>query len=214
VYSIGAPRTDKLVESGDRGSDFRKFANVPLQNPIILYAPTWQQDDRGRSLIPFGQDEEEFLGRLSAFCKERNCYLVLRSHQNTSFLERPYDNVLYCPQVEYPDTEDILLETDILISDWSSIVFDYLLLNRPTIFLDVPHPFAKGCTLGPEYRFGHVVPDLHELTEALGEYVDHPDRYWARYGERHRAIKEFTYDSNADGCTSERCLNRLHELFS
>lgn len=214
VYSIGSPRTDKLVHSAEHRNSFRLFANIPVQAPVILYAPTWQQDDRGRALIPFGQSEEAFLQIFNTFCREHDCYLVFRSHQNASFTARPSDRVLFYPQIEYPDTEDILLDTDLLISDWSSIVFDYMVLDRPTIFLDVPHPFAKGCTLGPEYRFGYIAQSMDETVRALETYMHDPKQYLQKYGDNHRSVKEFVYDQFADGRTSQRCLQRLCSLLA
>lgn len=214
VYSLGAPRTDKFVNASNQGHPFRTFAGISPETPIILYAPTWQQDDRGRALVPFGQNEEGFLKALSNFCKESGAVLVFRSHQNAVFPELPYERIIFCPQSEYPDTEELLLATDFLISDWSSIVFDFMVLDRPTIFLDVPPPFAKGCTLGAEYRFGHIVGNMNELMTALGTYVQDPDDYMNEYGGKHRDVKAFAYDDNADGHTSERCISRMQELLA
>lgn len=214
VHSIGSPRTDKLIDPAGQQGSFREFIDIPPQIPIILYAPTWQQDDRGRTLIPFGQSEEGFLQQFDAFCKEHDCCLVFRSHQNTSFTARALDRVIFCPQSDYPDTEGILLDTDVLISDWSSIVFDFIVLDRPTLFLDVPHPFAKGCTLGPEYRFGHIARSMDETVRALKTYIHDPKQYLHEYGDKHRSVKELVYDQHADGRASERCLQRLCSLLA
>lgn len=214
VNSVGSPRTDKLINSVEQHDEFRRFLSIPEQNPIILYAPTWQQDSQGRTLIPFEQPEDDFLRRLDDFCAECDCYLVFRIHQNASFTARPLDHIIFCPQARYPDTESILSETDLLISDWSSIVFDFLVLNRPTIFLDVPIPFAKGCTLGPEYRFGRIVQNMDELLNALAVYVRSPTSYLSDYGSKHQSVKDFVYDDYADGRSSERCLQRLEYLLT
>lgn len=212
VHSIGSARTDKLLQPGTANGRFREQLGIDPQSPLILYAPTWQQDDRQRALLPFGQTAEAFLERISAFCIEQDCHFVFRSHQNAAFPELPYERVMFCPQSEYPDTEELLLDTDILISDWSSIVFDFMVLDRPTIFLDVPHPFAKGCTLGPEYRFGHIAGSMDELLRALGDYVRNPEDYPRAHGQKHRDVKAFAYDGNADGRTAERCIERLQKL--
>jgi len=212
VHSIGSARTDKLLNPEFAHERFRKVFGIDKQTPVILYAPTWKQDDMGRELLPFGQSAEDFLDRISAFCREQGCCFVFRSHQNAAFPELSYDRILFCPQADYPDTEDILLATDILISDWSSIVFDFMVLDRPTVFLDVLHPFAKGCTLGPEYRFGHIAGNMEELLTTLGHYVRNPDEYLKQHGEKHLDVKAFAYDENADGHVSERCIARLQKL--
>ena len=214
VDTIGSPRTDKLLSPDPPINQFREYLHIDKGAPIVLYAPTWQQDDKQRALLPFGQTPDAFLDRCSTFCKMHDCYFVFRSHQNASFPKLTYDRVFFCPQSEYPDTENILLDTNILISDWSSIVFDFLVLDRPTIFLDVPPPFAKGCTLGPEYRFGHIVGDMDSLVDALAQSIASPTSYWDQYADTHRSVKAFAYDDNADGRASERGLNRLETLLS
>jgi CDP-glycerol glycerophosphotransferase len=165
-------------------------------------------------LVPFGQNEDDFLGALSAFCRAHDAFLVFRVHQNAVFPEREFDRIMFCPQSDYPDTENILLDTDVLISDWSSIVFDFMVLDRPTIFIDVPHPFAKGCTLGPEYRFGYNAKDMDDLRTTLATYIHSPHRYFEEFGDRHRSVKDFVYDDYADGRASDRCLQRLRTLLS
>ena len=214
VHSTGSPRTDKLVGSTTGTGQFRQRFAIGPNDKVVLYAPTWQQDAKQRSLIPFGERPEDFLERCSALCKEFSCHFVFRCHQNASLRQLSFDRVIFCPQAQYPDTEDILMDTDILISDWSSIVFDFLVLDRPTLFIDVPPPFAKGCTLGPEYRFGHVVTSMAELITSLETYIVHPHRYLEEYGDHHRSIKAAVYDNNADGCASERCLDRLQALLT
>src|SRR3546814_11702319 len=78
----------------------------------------------------------------------------------------------------YPNTEEILQISDALICDWSSIAFDYLLLDRPTYFLDVPPPFRKGLALGANYRFGPVVLGLEQLVAQLESWLKASSNYW------------------------------------
>ena len=214
VDNIGSPRTDRLITPRTNEHGYRQRLGVETNAPLVLYAPTWQQDKKERELIPFGESADRFFGLMSEVCKKHSGYLIVRSHQNATIQHQTHDHLFFCPQLEYPDTEALLLETDILISDWSSIVFDFLVLDRPTIFLDVPPPFAKGCTLGPEYRFGHIVRDLDSLVDALEQYIASPTSYWTRYADAHRSVKAFAYDDNADGRASERGLKRLETLLS
>src|SRR5690606_23511656 len=104
-----------------------------------------------------------------------------------------YQNVRLLPGSIYPDAESILLVSDLLICDWSSIAFDYLLLDRPTLFLDVPAPFRKGFSLGPEYRFGPVVGSLDELVEQVGIVMQDTEQYWHEYRAQHAAIRDQIY---------------------
>ncbi len=138
--------------------------------------------------------------------------LVIRSHLNASISTRIFDNVRYCSMKDFPDTEVLLLQTDVLICDWSSIAFDYLALDRPTIFLDVEPPFKNGFSLGKEYRFGKVVSDLDSLGETLERILQCPQSYTSEQGNIHRAIISAVYGQNTDGNVAEKQLTATDEI--
>src|SRR5690606_20171811 len=92
-------------------------------------------------------------------------------------------NVRAMPGSAYPQTEELLYLSDVLVSDWSSIVFDYLPLHRPTIFLDVKFPYRDGFTIGKKYRFGEIVSSLDELAAAIEQYVAHPEVFTKKYSK-------------------------------
>ena len=113
---------------------------------------------------------------------------------------------------EFPDTESLLQETDLLICDWSSIAFDFLATQRPTVFLDVKPPFKEGYTLGPEYRFGAVVDSMQALERQVSQALCSPQDYWREYAERHRSVTEAVYGDNTDGQVAQRQIQRLKHL--
>jgi CDP-glycerol glycerophosphotransferase (TagB/SpsB family) len=181
VHNLGYARADKLFLRQPPDPLLREKAAIPLGNRVVLYAPTWQQDDSGRDLFPFGESQDSFIQRLSDTCRDHKAILVIRSHLNASINTKFYDNVRYCSMKDFPDTEALLMLTDILICDWSSIAFDFLALDRPTIFLDVEAPFKNGFSLGPQYRFGNVVTDMDLLGKELDEVLGSPGEYAAEH---------------------------------
>ena len=212
VIVTGYARTDPLVEPHETSAEIRH--RLGLQHTegqrLVLFAPTWKQDAQHRSLFPFGADGKEFLERLTEVCRRNGALLLFRAHLNAKDpVPLPADGVIPIPFADYPDTEAILQISDALICDWSSIAFDYLLLDRPTLFLDVEPPFRKGFSLGPEYRFGPVIKDLPELLSELERSLADPEGYRAEYGARHAAIRKQVYGSYADGRSAERCVQRL-----
>lgn len=217
VVATGYARTDRLVKPAESNAALRRRMGLPENGPLILFAPTWEQDTQGRSLYPFGQSEADFLGALSALGQRHGATCILRTHINSGdSAGRDYPNVIRLPGSTHPDTESILLVSDMMICDWSSIAFDYLLLNRPTLFLDVPPPFRKGFSLGPEYRFGAIIPDFGSLLATMKEYLLSPARYRDAFGERQRQIRELVYGRHADGNAAQRCVDRIerHQLNS
>jgi CDP-glycerol glycerophosphotransferase (TagB/SpsB family) len=213
VVATGYARTDRLLrpESGKRTA--RERLGLPTRGPLILFAPTWAQDSAGRSLFPFGHAADEFMSALAGLAARHGGGIVLRSHLNSGVVAYGgHANVYALPVSRYPDTEAVLLACDILVCDWSSIAFDFLLLDRPTIFLDVEPPFRKGFSLGPEYRFGPVVRDLEGLLTEVGRALDSPGTYWRVNGYRHEEVKRTVYGSLCDGLAVDRCLRRLREI--
>lgn len=217
VKATGYARTDCLVQSGNSIKSLRSSLGLPKQGKLILFAPTWVQDSKGRSIYPFEHDEEGFLRVLSSVAKQHDATILLRTHlnsENTGHDDSLPQGIISLPGSRYPDTEAILLVSDILICDWSSIAFDYLLLKRPTIFLDVPPPFRKGLSLGVEYRFGAVVESLSSLLVQLDICLSRVEEYWSRHGAQHKYIESQVYGDRADGKASERCIKRLLEQIS
>ncbi len=208
VLPIGYARVDKLFRRDTPRDDLRALLGIPPYHRIVLYAPTWRQDDQGRELFPFGETQTSFLTRLGQVCGENNATLVVRSHLNAQIPRAEIPNVTYCSMKEYANTEELLLHVDVLICDWSSIAFDYLALARPTIFLDVKPPFKNGFTLGPKYRFGEIVGSTAQLAEAMStaltcraEYQTTPDSF--------QKVSQAVYGSAGNGYCARQ---QLHEL--
>src|SRR3546814_19666555 len=91
----------------------------------------------------------------------------------------------------------------------SDVCSSDLLLDRPTFFLDVPHPFRKGLALSADYRFGPVMRNLDALVEKLGCYLGNPREFWRNCEHQHRDVKHKVYAGIADGTSSARSLDRL-----
>lgn len=212
VRELGYARVDKLFRGDPANPSFRRRIGLADDVRIVLYAPTWKQEDVGRDLFPFGQSQDAFLTVLNDVCGARNTLLVVRSHLNARISARELDNVRYCSMKDFPDTESLLQETDVLICDWSSISFDYLALDRPAIFLEVDPPFANGFSLGPEYRFGYIAQDMDQLHAQLAEILDDPAVYGANQAGTHKRITEAAYGRNIDGQSALRQWQRLGEL--
>jgi CDP-glycerol glycerophosphotransferase (TagB/SpsB family) len=209
VHSLGYARTDKLFLRQQPDPVLMDKAAIPPGNRVVLYAPTWQQDDSGRDLFPFGESQDSFIQRLSEVCHTHKATLVIRSHLNASINTKFLENVRYCSMKDFPDTEGLLMLTDVLICDWSSISFDFLALNRPAIFLDVEPPFKNGFSLGKEYRFGRVAENMSSLGAILENTLDDPPAYTAEQAPTHAAITREVYGDNTDGKAASRQLDRL-----
>ena len=212
VKALGYARADRLFHAAKSPAPSTIREQIDAGRRIVLYAPTWRQDIHGREMFPFDQDQAAFIGEISRVCREHNAILAIRSHLNTPIGQHANPDVVYVPMSEYPDTEDVLLGTDVLICDWSSIAFDFLALKRPTIFADVPPPFKHGLALGAEYRFGSVSSDMRELTASLDLALRDEAAFMRAHESKYDEVITVVYAQNADGRVCERQVERLNAL--
>ncbi|MFT4520910.1 MAG: CDP-glycerol glycerophosphotransferase (TagB/SpsB family) [Halioglobus sp.] len=212
VHVTGYARTDNLFQQSPPDGNFREITGIPANQGIVLYAPTWQQDDSGRELFPFGESQSTFIQSLSEVCSQHQAHLVVRSHLNAEIEPQGFSNVHYCSMKDFPDTEDLLLQVDVLICDWSSISFDYLALVRPTLFLDVNPPFKHGFSLGSEYRFGSIIGDMHLLRSTLGDTLEDSTAFISQHSESYKRVTDAVYGTGTHGKAAKQQLDRLARL--
>lgn len=217
VKVTGYARTDRLVRRNEDTAAIKRRLGLPATSKIVLFAPTWKQDARKRSIFPFGTSEQAFYRALSELGARTGATIVMRTHLNSGAghgADLRWPHVVHLPHELYPDTEAILLVTDILVCDWSSIAFDFLLLDRPTIFLGVEQPFAKGFSLGPEYRFGAIACDMQELLQLLTRYLDKPGSCHEQFSVQTKSLCQAIYADYADGGSTHRCVEKLRSYLA
>jgi len=214
VFVTGYSRVDKLVTGGYSKVEILDRYGIKKSKKIVLFAPTWKQDDLGRSILPFDQDDDGFFGGINSLASKYNFQVIFRAHLNSgqvSDLDK-YENIKVMSYKDYPIAEEFLFVSDVLITDWSSICFDFLPLKRPTIFLDVPAPFSKGYTLGPEYRFGMIAGSMEQLLLHIGSCVNKPSEFEKKYAKNIKNAEKVVYGDTLDGKSSERYYKRLEKL--
>jgi len=107
--------------------------DIPIGKKVILYAPTWRDDDffeKGQYKFQFQFDIERMKERFGDkfVLLTRMHYLVAEKFDFT-----PYEGFVKDVS-SYLDISDLYLISDILITDYSSVFFDYANLKRPIIF--------------------------------------------------------------------------------
>lgn len=102
---------------------------------IISWLPT-QRKQLSKTLIDVINDSNLDFNKINNFCKSKNYLFVLKAHfldfKSLSDISENFDNILV---YKYPDPYPLLKYTSILITDYSSVFFDYLFLKRPIIFM-------------------------------------------------------------------------------
>jgi CDP-glycerol glycerophosphotransferase len=89
-----------------------------------------------------------------------------------------------------------------------------LVLGRPTIFLDVEPPFAKGFSLDAGHRFGAIAGSMDQLLGLLERYLLDPAAYTREFAGKAAQVKARVYGDRADGHAAERCIARLSAVLA
>ncbi|MET8565181.1 CDP-glycerol glycerophosphotransferase family protein [Streptomyces flaveolus] len=127
----GSPRNDVLVNGGP--SDFRERHGIPADHTVVLYAPTRRDYRRG------GYVERIDLARFAADLGEGHT-LVVRLHPSLANgpargmgLTELARRGVVVDATDEPRLPEVLLAADALVTDYSSVMFDYANLDRPIV---------------------------------------------------------------------------------
>jgi CDP-glycerol glycerophosphotransferase (TagB/SpsB family) len=108
----------------------------------------------------------------------------------------------------FPDTVGLMVESDVLITDWSSIATNFHGLGRPVVFWDRPCPFSD-LRMTPEDRVGPVVGSIDELVEVL-DIIASDDTWFAHnYGSKQQELLERVHEAGLDGRAGSRLVEFL-----
>lgn len=133
----GSPRNDIFFKDpSSEAKKVRAFYNLDPKKKILLYAPSFFQDtiDHGSTeLLP----KEELLSVLEALEKATNdsWICLARHHYFTTMASELFDDRIRNGN-QYPEMQDLLCASDLLVTDFSSCIWDMGLLHKPVIVLD------------------------------------------------------------------------------
>ena len=172
VHATGAPRSDLFFdEAAQAAARARLYAEVPALagRRVILFAPTFRGETKRTATYP-----PEFcdLERLGAALAEDDL-LVIKMHPFVT--GRPAIPAQWADRVvDLSDTREfneLLLVTDVLVTDYSSAIFEYALLGRPVIFYTpdlAAYDHGRGFYYDfSTYTYGPVATDLDRLSDLL-----------------------------------------------
>ncbi|MDR7073366.1 CDP-glycerol glycerophosphotransferase family protein [Fictibacillus barbaricus] len=135
IFEHGIPRNDLLFQKNEQKSvEIKKRLNIQQDSKILLYAPTFRKNNRLDVYdLDFSQIEQKLSNKFGGewlVLVKLHPHLVSQSSQLT-FGENVVD------VTSYDDVQELLLISDVLISDYSSLIFDFSITQRPC-FLYVP----------------------------------------------------------------------------
>ncbi|MBT8080957.1 MAG: CDP-glycerol glycerophosphotransferase family protein [Gammaproteobacteria bacterium] len=207
VVVTGFPRNDILFAGLDGAAALerqwpqRVKDAVEASRRVFMYVPTYR--DSGK---PFLDVDWASVDRLM---RELNSTFLFKLHpDDQGAFEEDLEYVVELPQEI--DIYTMLVHTDVLISDYSSIIFDYMLLDRPIVYylpdLEEFIASSRSMNFDPlEIAAGPVCMNGEELLKALAEVATGTDES-AEQSARWSEIRQ-RFNTFADGNSSQRVLD-------
>jgi CDP-glycerol:poly(glycerophosphate) glycerophosphotransferase len=210
---VGYPKTDCLV---DGSLDRERIARSLGLDPSVataIYAPTWSPFS---SLNAMG---EEIIERLAAEglqvivklhdrsydCQERGAGGIDWATRLSKYASHPLVRI-----AREADGAPFLAASDVMVSDHSSIAFEYMLLDRPIVVIERPELIERAAISGDKVRLlrdaSDVAADARGMTAMVRAALDDPRR---RSQERRRTAEHLFY---LPGTATDRALDLIYRL--
>ena len=205
----GYPRNDYLFNY--KKSDIKKIKkelNIPLNKKVILYAPTFRDNQVNENGYTYNV-ELDFNKLKNEFSKE---YVILfRSHYfiANKFDFKKYNNFVYDVS-KYEDINELYIISDILITDYSSVFFDFANLKKPILFYMYDYNNYKNNLRDFYIDLKELPGPILKKENTLIKEIKNIDNYSKKYKEKYEKFnKKYNYldDGNATKRVVEEIFN-------
>lgn len=210
IIKVGQPRNDILFNEENNISLHNELLdelNISDKNTkIVLYMPTFR--DKKQKILSFF-DGTHF-DRANQLAKVNNCIIIEKSHFKDS--QRKEEDSLSTEGIyalpNY-DAMKLLGAADILITDYSSCFFDFVVKDKPIIYYLYDYEYYKNKDRGLYYEYsdiagGTVAFDDNELFKAIEDNLTNPE---LEKDKREKLFREYvTYESSEN---SKKIVNRI-----
>ena len=206
VIEEGYPRNDFLYNyTSEQIEEIKKNLNIPSDKKVILYAPTFR-DNQHQSGMGYTYQTEVNFQLLQE--KLQDQYIILfRAHYlvANSFDFEKYQGFIYNVS-DYDDINELYVISDFLITDYSSVFFDYANLKRPILFymydLEEYKEELRGFYIDISELPGEIAQTEQELLKLIENTKDFV------YNEKYQAFHE-KYNYLDDGQATKRVVNKI-----
>ncbi len=219
LFISGLPRNILLdsIENNDLDDYYRTDNEIKFlkeikkkKTKILGYFPTWRQDG-----IELFRDIKNFdqLKELNEILKKNNLSILVKKHMNSekkdshrlynADIEKIYEYIKSLSNFEFADYDfdlnSILKCCDVLISDYSGVIFDYLMLDRPIIIYapDYEDYLKKGFTKDPiKENFCYSAKNFEILKALINDYSKNTKNFQNFHKTRRNEIKDIVFNEN------------------
>ena len=211
ILETGYPRNDVLISGKDKRDLVRKSLGILDANQqVVLYAPTWR--DSKRTATGNWKPVNFLNGSLGP-----NVTVLFRGHTNTHSAHSSKVTGGAIDVTNYKNVAELYLAADVLVTDYSSSMFDFSVTGKPMIFLapDFDEYVAKR---GFYFDFEQLAPGpILRDSSFLRKSLESIDSQKGEYAQRYQAWQQ-KFNKLEDGLASKRVvdatLTAFHSLFS
>lgn len=220
IRIVGWPRSDVFFHAHFSREKILEDLGLDPRRKTVLLAPSWNLYPQKGTNSFFPESWGELKLNFEYLCKslqERRINFIIKPHSGSisiigdtvlSEMAGHYGAVWLVKKHKYynEDPRKYLFATDVLVSDVSGIILDYLPLDRPIIYIDIEDPFfwKNWSDLSKEDRCGDCVQDRYGLLRAIDANSEDP----SRYAPERRAVREKAL-YKVDGQATQRACRAI-----
>lgn len=212
IIRSGYPRNDRLVVSAEEERlSIRRQLGVDDNSYLILYAPTWRESLAAGTVSRMVEflDFDNLLESLDP----ETCILLRGHNYNAAHTNKRLSKGRLIDVTHSPDINDLILASDLLITDYSSVMFDYLVTGKPIVYFvpDIDEYIESRGSYGAlnEFASGPIVKTVEGLIELLKDPADWLPSYSRLYSNMRS--KFVPWD---DGFSTHAVVERMLALAS
>ncbi|MBC9716218.1 CDP-glycerol glycerophosphotransferase family protein [Streptomyces sp. TRM66268-LWL] len=212
ILESGYPRNDMFhsADKEERAALVRARLGIPEGKKIVLYAPTWRDDQRygGRR---FKLDNQVDLGAAQRVLGDDHVFLYRKHPKVLDSIPGAGQGFVH-DVTSYPDIAELYLIADVLITDYSSVFFDFAHSGKPMLFFTYDLEHYRDELRGLYFDLGERAPGpLIKTSDELIAAIRDIDEVSRTYQERYEQFaRDFCEPS--DGHAAERVVDRMLEL--
>jgi CDP-glycerol glycerophosphotransferase (TagB/SpsB family) len=206
IYNLGYPRNDVFYDKEIMHNNYFKNLHLDNYSKIILFCPTYRETENPK--MPFS---DEFLKILDKYLKETNRILLIKGHvdEKNEISTENYSNIRNVSN-KIEDIQEILPYVDTLITDYSSVFFDFVLMGKPIVFY--PYDYNEYVDKRPLFfdYFSELPGPFVKNQDQLFEEIKNIDKNFQdkNYNEKFHVFN-FRFNLFQNGGSCKRLLNHL-----
>lgn len=213
IIEEGYPRNDFLFNKTKKDIDaIKKKLGLPLDKKVIFYLPTFRDNQHTSGVGYTYKLEIDFDSLKKKFSKE---YVILFSPHY--FIENSIDLTKYKGFIfnvaRYDEINELYLVSDIIMTDYSSVFFDYANLKRPMLFYMYDIDDYKGNLRDFYISLDELPGPIAKIQDELENNLKNIDKEFKKNKEKYEKFNE-KYNYLDDGNASERVIKVIFkEMF-